>query len=174
VSHRNEGRRRRLRRSLIAPLAATALLAPTAAHAATFCADGATGCVGTPAASVQAALDAAAALPGPDRVEIGSTGSDAPEGFTIASGNVVDVAGVAHAHRWVDAAHQIVVDEPGATVEDLDLALSDTGSAAPIDIRRGTFARRRSTSAAERSRIRPSGAPRGARASGSATGRSAT
>jgi hypothetical protein len=126
------------RRSLTVPLSLVALLVPAAAHAATFCAGGPKGCAGTPTATVQSALDLAAAAPGRDRVEVGLN-TQSEQGFTVAAGNDVDVVGVDSPGLFADSAHAIVVDEESATLQGVWIAAGGSGAPAPVQLRRGTF-----------------------------------
>jgi hypothetical protein len=75
----------------LAVASAAAAVLPASASAATFCVNR-PGCAGTSAPGVQAALDAAAANPGPDTILLGS-GTFAGE-FVDVSGNAVDVEGL--------------------------------------------------------------------------------
>lgn len=125
---------------MLAPLGfvAALVLPATAAQAEVFCVGAPAGCHGTASATLQGALDAAAALPGADRVELGS-GTTA-HGFTIAAGNVVELVGVGSPTVVADGADPVTIDEPQATVRGLDVDARGSGTPAPVDLRRGTIA----------------------------------
>jgi hypothetical protein len=126
---------------LLAPLGLVAalVLPATAAEAETFCVGAPAGCDGVASETVQGALDAAAALPGADRVELGS-GAGA-HGFTIAAGNVVELVGLGSAPTiFADDADPVTIDEPQATVSGLSFQAGGSGTPAPVDLRRGTIA----------------------------------
>jgi hypothetical protein len=126
---------------LLAPLALAAALAlpVAAAQAQTFCVGAPTGCDGAASATLQDALDGAAALPGPDRVELGR--GIVVHGFTIAAGNAVDLVGVDGGPTiFADGADPVTIDEPQATVRSLYFQAGGSGTPAPVDLRRGTIA----------------------------------
>lgn len=131
------------RLGLAAPLAAALLssLIPAAPSAAqTFCVASPDGCAGTASPSIQAALDAAAGLPGRDRVEVGSGGDDLPGGFTVAAGNAVDVVGVGLPWVMVEKTGPgIVIAEPTAVVSGLDVLAEAGGPSPAIDVVAGTL-----------------------------------
>jgi hypothetical protein len=118
-----------------------ALAVPAGAGAATFCA-GVGGCATGDHATIQGALDAAAAAPGRDTVRVGAP--DDAAGFTIAAGNAVDVLPDADAdgrgHLQLDGPAGIVVEEPTAVVAGFEVL---TGFDAPpvpaIDLKAGTL-----------------------------------
>ena len=119
-------------------LAAAFILPAATAQAQTFCVGAPAGCQGTTSATLQDALDAAAALAGADRVEL-DAGATA-HGFTIVAGNVVDLVGVGGVPTIVaDSGDPVTIDEPQATVRSLRFEAGGSGTPAPIDLRRGTI-----------------------------------
>ncbi|MET0603126.1 MAG: hypothetical protein ABW167_14160 [Baekduia sp.] len=119
-------------------LAAAFILPAATAQAQTFCVGAPAGCQGTTSATLQDALDGAAALPGTDRVEL-DAGATA-HGFTIVAGNVVELVGVGGVPTIVaDSGDPVMIDEPQATVRSLRLEAGGSGTPAPIDLRRGTI-----------------------------------
>ncbi|HEY4096931.1 MAG TPA: hypothetical protein VGM33_15525 [Baekduia sp.] len=120
-------------------IAAAAFVLPaTAAQADTFCVGAPAGCHGAPSATLQGALDAAAALPGADRVEL-AAGATA-HGFTIAAGNAVELVGAGGVPAIsADDAHPVSIDEPQATVRGVRVQAGGSGVPAPVDLRRGTI-----------------------------------
>ncbi len=121
------------------PALVAALALPTAAaQADTFCVGAPSGCHGVASASLQAALDDAAALPGADRVEL--DGSAPVHGFTIIAGNVVELVGVGEPTIEADGADPVTIDEPQATVSGVDISTHGSGAPAPVQLRRGTIA----------------------------------
>ncbi|MES1193116.1 MAG: hypothetical protein ABUM26_02245, partial [Solirubrobacterales bacterium] len=120
-------------------LVAAFVLPATAAQAEVFCVGAPAGCHGTASATLQSALDAAAALSGADRVEVDS--GVTAHGFTITAGNAVELVGVDGSPTIVaDGADPVTVDEPQATVRGLAFQAGGSGTPAPIDLRRGTIA----------------------------------
>jgi hypothetical protein len=130
-------RRVRLTATAALLLASLAGAGGASAPAATFCAHAPDGCTGTPEPTTQAALDAAAAAPGRDRVEVGDN-TMIPEGFTIAAGNAVDVVGVGFATFQLGGTDTVTVAEPSALLTGIDFwAYPTTG--VPIDLVAGTL-----------------------------------
>jgi hypothetical protein len=116
---------------------ATLALAATA-RAETFCVGAPAGCQGTTSATLQDALDGAAALPGADRVELDAGAT--VHGFTIVAGNVVELVGVGGVPTIVaDSGDPVMIDEPQATVRGLRFETGGSGTPAPIDLRRGAI-----------------------------------
>jgi hypothetical protein len=121
------------------PALIAALALPTAAaRADTFCVGAPLGCHGVASATLQDALDDAAALPGADRVEL--DGSAPVSGFTIVAGNVVELVGVGEPTIYADDADPVTIDEPQATIRGVDIYTRGSGVPAPVQLRRGTIA----------------------------------
>lgn len=129
-------------RRLAAPLGAALLsslllAAPSAAQK--FCV-GVPGCDGTAAPTIQAALDAAAGVPGRDRVEVGYESADDPPAFTIAAGNAVDVVGVDRPYLFLTpGASGIVIAEPTAVVSGITVLTDADGPSPAVDVVAGTL-----------------------------------
>jgi hypothetical protein len=124
----------------LAPVALVAAFAlpAAAAHAQTFCVGAPAGCQGTTSATLQDALDRAAALAGADRVELDAGAT--VHGFTIVAGNVVDLVGVGGVPTIVaDSGDPVMIDEPQASVRGLRLEAGGSGTPAPIELRRGAI-----------------------------------
>jgi hypothetical protein len=100
--------------------------APAAAHGATLCVHQPAGCAGAAYTSVQGALDAAAAAPGRDRIEVGEHAGAAGEAFDVAPGNAVDLVGVgANATVLAAGATPVRIREGSAVVRDLAIRSRD-------------------------------------------------
>lgn len=114
---------------------AVALAAP--AGAATFCA-GVEGCAGDHA-TIQGALDAAAAAPGRDTVRVGWAADSA--GFTIAAGNAVDVVSDGdRQYLELDGPAGIVVEEPSAVISGFTVMTTNPAQPTPaVDLEEGTL-----------------------------------
>jgi hypothetical protein len=127
-------------RLLVLALATAALsLVPGSAGAATWCVYAPAGCAGTAAPALQDALDAAAALPGRDRIEVGEHAGAAGEAVDVAPGNEVDVEGVgASATIVIGGPAALTVREPSAVLRNL-YVLGAGERATLVDVQAGTL-----------------------------------
>lgn len=129
----------------LASLAASMAVIVPAAGAQTFCVRGAGDAPGCGAApvypTIQAAVDAAAAASGPDRVQLEGTLPE--QGFTIGAGNVVDVDGTDADQLTIGAPDTITVREPDASISHALIVydvVPDVANVVAIDLAAGTLA----------------------------------
>jgi len=133
-----------LRVGLASLAASMAVIIPAAAGAQTFCVRGAGDAPGCGAApvypTIQAAIDAAAAASGPDRVQLEGTLPE--QGFTIGAGNVVDVDGTDADQLTIGAPDTITVQEPDASISHALIVydvVPDVANVVALDLIAGTL-----------------------------------